>query len=111
MPDRPQSALGSMGIYVFNADYLYQLLGEDLADPESDHDFGKNLIPRVVSEGGALAHPLNMSSVPRSTRDHPYWRDVGTVHAFWAANLDLARLSQLTADNPAKSLIHIVPGS
>ncbi|MCY7317655.1 MAG: glucose-1-phosphate adenylyltransferase [Ramlibacter sp.] len=90
MPDRPQSALGSMGIYVFNADYLYQLLDEDLADPESDHDFGKNLIPRVVSEGGALAHPLNMSSVPRSTRDHPYWRDVGTVDAFWAANLDLA---------------------
>ena len=90
MPDRPQTALGSMGLYVFNADYLHQLQDEDLADPESDHGLAKNLIPRVGSEGGAPAHALNMSSVPRSTRDHPYWRDVGTVHAFWAANLDLA---------------------
>ena len=48
------------------------------------------MIPRVVSEGGALAHPLNLSSVPASTRAQPYGRDVGTVEAFWSANLDLA---------------------
>jgi glucose-1-phosphate adenylyltransferase len=59
-------------------------------DKEStDHDFGKNIIPRVVAEGGAVAHPLNLSSVPYTTRTNPYWRDVGTVDAFWAANLDL----------------------
>jgi glucose-1-phosphate adenylyltransferase len=56
----------------------------------SEHDFGKNVIPKVVAEGGALAHPLNLSSVPYTTRNNPYWRDVGTVDAFWAANLDLA---------------------
>jgi glucose-1-phosphate adenylyltransferase len=48
------------------------------------------VIPRVVAEGGALAHPLNLSSIPPATRNRPYWRDVGTVDAFWAANLDLA---------------------
>lgn len=90
IPGKPDRALGSMGIYVFDAEYLYQLLEEDLADEKSEHDFGKNVIPKVVAAGGALAHPLNLSSVPVSTRGNPYWRDVGTVDAFWAANLDLA---------------------
>lgn len=90
MPGKPDTALGSMGIYVFNADYLYQLLEEDLADENSSHDFGKDIIPRVVREGKALAHPLNMSAVPRKGGVAPYWRDVGTVDAFWSANLDLA---------------------
>ena len=90
MPGKPDRALGSMGIYVFNAEYLYQLLEEDLANEASEHDFGKNVIPRVVEEGGVLAHPLNMSSVPYASRNNPYWRDVGTIDSFWAANLDLA---------------------
>lgn len=90
IPGKPDRALGSMGIYVFNADYLYQLLAADLGDERSEHDFGKDVIPRVVREGGAIAHPLNLSSVPRASRDRPYWRDVGTVDAFWASNLDLA---------------------
>jgi glucose-1-phosphate adenylyltransferase len=90
MPGKPDRALGSMGIYAFDADYLYQLLEEEMADPHSDHDFGKNVIPRVVREGGALAHPLGMSSVPYNAPHEPYWRDVGTIDAFWAANLDLA---------------------
>jgi glucose-1-phosphate adenylyltransferase len=90
MPGKPDRALGSMGIYVFHAEYLYDLLQEDMADEQSEHDFGKNIIPRVVREGGVLAHPLNMSSVPAASRTQPYWRDVGTVDAFWAANLDLA---------------------
>jgi glucose-1-phosphate adenylyltransferase len=90
MPGKPDVALGSMGIYVFNAEYLYQLLEEDMADENSSHDFGKDIIPRVVREGKALAHPLSMSSVPRKPGVPPYWRDVGTVDAFWSANLDLA---------------------
>ena len=90
MPGKPDRALGSMGIYVFNADYLYELLAQDLADEASQHDFGKDIIPRLVREDNVLAHPLNLSSVPYATRDKPYWRDVGTVDAFWAANLDLA---------------------
>ncbi len=90
MPGRPDTALGSMGIYAFNANYLYQLLEEDMADQHSSHDFGKDVIPRVVRDRKAVAHPLSMSSVPRKASQSPYWRDVGTVDAFWAANLDLA---------------------
>jgi glucose-1-phosphate adenylyltransferase len=89
IPGKPDKALGSMGIYVFGAEYLYQLLEQDGADENSEHDFGKNLIPRIVKDGGALAHPLNLSSIPATNRQRPYWRDVGTVDAFWAANLDL----------------------
>ena len=90
MPGRPDTALASMGIYVFDAEYLYRLLDEDLANPNSSHDFGKDIIPNVVRNGHALAHPLNLSSVPYAPDAKPYWRDVGTVDAFWSANLDLA---------------------
>jgi len=91
MPNSPDVALASMGIYVFNADYLYRLLEEDLKNPASNHDFGKDIIPRVVRDGSATAHPFSMSSIPPVTgAEHiPYWRDVGTVDAFWSANLDL----------------------
>jgi glucose-1-phosphate adenylyltransferase len=91
MPDNPDIALASMGIYVFNADYLYRLLEEDIANPKSNHDFGKDIIPRVVRDGSATAHPFSMSSIPpaASTEHISYWRDVGTVDAFWSANLDL----------------------
>lgn len=90
IPGKPDKALGSMGIYVFGAEYLYKLLEQDSDDEASEHDFGKNLIPRIVKDGGAVAHPLNLSAIPSGTRHRPYWRDVGTVDAFWAANLDLA---------------------
>lgn len=90
MPGSSTISLASMGIYVFNADYLYKLLEDDLANPNSSHDFGKDVIPRCVAEGRALAHPFGMSCVSRVATDKPYWRDVGTIDAFWAANLDLA---------------------
>lgn len=90
MPGRPDTVLASMGIYVFDAEYLYKLLDEDISNEESSHDFGKNIIPRVVREGRAVAHPLGMSSVPYAPDRPAYWRDVGTVDAFWSANLDLA---------------------
>ncbi|WBY02430.1 glucose-1-phosphate adenylyltransferase [Ramlibacter tataouinensis] len=90
MPGKPDRALGSMGIYVFDAQYLYRQLEEDCVDPASHRDFGQDVIPRLVARGNVLAHPLGLSSVPASTRHNPYWRDVGTVDAFWAANLDLA---------------------
>ncbi|WP_287368327.1 glucose-1-phosphate adenylyltransferase, partial [Thauera sp.] len=90
MPDNPDMALASMGIYVFTADYLFRLLEEDAGNPDSSHDFGKDIIPRAVSEGQALAHPFNMSAIATPPYSGPYWRDVGTVDAYWAANLDLA---------------------
>jgi glucose-1-phosphate adenylyltransferase len=90
MPGRPDTALASMGIYVFRADYLYRLLEEDGADSNSSHDFGRDIIPKAVAEGQAQAHPFSMSCIPNPPHTDPYWRDVGTVDAFWAANLDLA---------------------
>ncbi|MGJ7485757.1 glucose-1-phosphate adenylyltransferase [Variovorax sp. LT2P21] len=96
MPGKPDIALASMGIYVFDAAYLYQLLEEDNANPASSHDFGKDVIPRAVVQGRAQAHPFSLSCVTRGARgpDAPvYWRDVGTIDAFWAANLDLASIT------------------
>jgi glucose-1-phosphate adenylyltransferase len=90
MPGHPELALASMGIYVFTADYLFRLLEEDAADPSSEHDFGKNLIPKAVAEEQALAHPFSMSAIANPPYSKAYWRDVGTVDAYWAANLDLA---------------------
>lgn len=90
MPGNPDVSLASMGIYVFTAEYLYKLLEDDANDPNSEHDFGKNLIPRAVSEQQALAHPFSMSAVANPPYSRAYWRDVGTVDAYWAANLDLA---------------------
>ncbi|HYP83191.1 glucose-1-phosphate adenylyltransferase [Variovorax sp.] len=96
MPGKPDVALASMGIYIFDSKYLYQLLEQDNANPDSSHDFGKDIIPRAVAEGRAAAHPFGMSCVTRARRggDAPaYWRDVGTIDAFWAANLDLASIT------------------
>jgi len=90
MPGRPDMALASMGIYVFSAEYLYQLLEDDAADPDSNHDFGKEIVPRAVREGQAIAHPFSMSAIANPPYSKAYWRDVGTVEAYWAANLDLA---------------------
>jgi glucose-1-phosphate adenylyltransferase len=90
MPGNDAVSLASMGIYIFDADYLYQLLEADMHKPDSEHDFGKNIIPTVVAHGRALAHPFGMSCVSQGEGGQPYWRDVGTIDAFWSANLDLA---------------------
>jgi glucose-1-phosphate adenylyltransferase len=89
MPDNPDLALASMGIYVFNTDFLIELLCEDAENPNSDHDFGKTLIPHLVRNGKAVAHQFSDSCVMTGTEKKPYWRDVGTVDAFWQANIDL----------------------
>ncbi|MFN3613040.1 MAG: glucose-1-phosphate adenylyltransferase [Rubrimonas sp.] len=89
MPGRPELALASMGIYVFDTAFLIDLLRRDAEDPDSEHDFGKNLIPAIVKGGKAVAHPFSESCVMTGTEQAPYWRDVGTIDAFHAANLDL----------------------
>ena len=85
MPDDPSMALASMGIYVFNAKFLYNLLIEDADDENSSHDFGKDVIPKLVEGKNALAYPFREAQ--RSGTG--YWRDVGTVDSFWQANLEL----------------------
>lgn len=91
MPGKPYSALASMGVYVFDAQYLYQLLAEEQQQQNTQHDFGKNLIPKAVQQGKAWAHPFSRSCVYSDFNmgTSPYWRDVGTIDAYWNANIDL----------------------
>jgi glucose-1-phosphate adenylyltransferase len=89
MPDNPAMALASMGIYVFRAHFLYEELRRDAADPNSSRDFGKDLIPHLVKHGKAVAHRFATSCVRSSQQAEAYWRDVGTVDAYWKANIDL----------------------
>ena len=89
MPDRPDMALASMGIYVFDTSYLFELLKHDAADDHSNHDFGKDLIPWIVKHGKAVAHRFSRSCVRSAQESEAYWRDVGTVDAYWESNIDL----------------------
>jgi glucose-1-phosphate adenylyltransferase len=89
MPDNPNMALASMGIYVFQTKRLIELLQEDADDPKSNHDFGKDIIPALVRGGKAVAHRFSDSCVLSDDQAEPYWRDVGTIDAFWEANIDL----------------------
>lgn len=93
MPDNPEMALASMGIYVFETKFLINLLKRDAENSESSHDFGKDLIPALVAKGNAFAHPYSRSWVKTVNESEPYWRDVGTVDAFWQANINLTDFS------------------
>ncbi|MBX6320234.1 MAG: glucose-1-phosphate adenylyltransferase [Rhodospirillaceae bacterium] len=92
IPDQPDKALASMGIYIFNADFLFDELQRDAHDPASSHDFGRNIIPAVVPRARVMAHRFQRSCIYSQPGAEPYWRDVGTVDAFWAANIDLTAL-------------------
>lgn len=87
-PDDPTVSLASMGIYVFKWDFLRDLLIRDMEDKNSSHDFGNDLIPAIVKNGKAQAHRFTDSCV-RAPGAPVYWRDVGTVDAFWRANIDM----------------------
>ncbi len=88
-PDDPTVSLASMGIYVFHTKFLVDALRRDAADPSSSRDFGKDIIPHIVSHGKAQAHRFADSCVRSDFEREPYWRDVGTVDAYWQANIDL----------------------
>jgi glucose-1-phosphate adenylyltransferase len=89
IPDRPDMALASMGIYVFDTRFLFEELRRDAGDPHSSHDFGKDIIPHLVANGKAMAHRFGRSCVKSASETEAYWRDVGTVDAYWEANVDL----------------------
>jgi glucose-1-phosphate adenylyltransferase len=89
IPGNESLALASMGIYVFHTKFLIDLLKRDAADPNSSRDFGKDLIPYIVKNGKAVAHRFNESCVRAEMETESYWRDVGTVDAYWQANIDL----------------------
>lgn len=93
MPDKPERALASMGIYVFNANFLFDQLERDAADQDSSRDFGKDIIPYLVPRAKVMAHQFVDSCVTNDAPCEPYWRDVGTVDAYWEANLDLTSVT------------------
>jgi glucose-1-phosphate adenylyltransferase len=89
IPGNPDISLASMGIYVFETDFLAGLLRRDAVDKNSSHDFGKDIIPYIVKNGTAVAHLFSDSCVRSELETGSYWRDVGTVDAYWQANVDL----------------------
>ena len=90
LPDAPDQVYASMGNYVFSAEALVDAVTRDAADPDSAHDVGGNLIPMLVERGEAQVYDFSENRVPGATpRDHGYWRDVGTLDAFWEAHMDL----------------------
>ena len=92
IPGDPTQSLASMGIYVFNAAFLYEQLIRDADDPDSSHDFGHDIIPHMISKYRVYAHRFADSCVNSSEGKH-YWRDVGTVDAYWEANMELIKVT------------------
>lgn len=89
IPGQPDKAYASMGIYIFNFELMKELLEADAADPDSSHDFGNDIIPALYPRERVFAYPFGTDS---DKRDASYWRDVGTLDAFWEANINLARV-------------------
>ncbi|UOG90693.1 MAG: glucose-1-phosphate adenylyltransferase [Candidatus Thiothrix sulfatifontis] len=85
MPGSSDMALASMGNYIFNTDFLFEQLHKDAANPASSRDFGKDIIPSLIAEHAVYAYPFR----DPITGKQPYWRDVGTIDAFWEANMEL----------------------
>jgi len=91
MPDDPTKAFASMGIYIFNAKFLYEQLIRDAGDPKSSHDFGGDIIPYIIEKYKVQAHRFTDSCVGAKDGNH-YWRDVGTIDAYWEANMELTKV-------------------
>jgi glucose-1-phosphate adenylyltransferase len=113
MPGNPDRALASMGIYVFETKFLFDQLCRDATDPHSNHDFGRDIIPYIVRNGTAVAHRFTDSCVRSSAEHEAYWRDVGTLDAYWEANIDLTHatpaLDLFDRDWPIWTYGEIVP--
>ncbi|MFY7835330.1 MAG: glucose-1-phosphate adenylyltransferase [Novosphingobium sp.] len=89
IPGNEEMALASMGIYVFETKFLFQMLQEDADDLNSSRDFGNDIIPKIVKNGKAVAHRFTNSCIRAAEEIEEYWRDVGTLDAYFEANLDL----------------------
>ncbi len=89
IPGRSGRCLASMGNYVFSTDFLYQQIIRDADDPNSNHDFGRDIIPSIIENYRVYAYPF----LEAKTSEQPYWRDVGTLDAFWEANMELVKFT------------------
>ena len=96
IPGRPDEAYASMGNYIFNTDFMEKVLYEDAADENSSHDFGKNILPKVYPEHRVFAYDFRTNRIPgSSSQEVGAWRDVGTIKAFWEANMDLRNVKPM----------------
>jgi len=93
IPGKPGLALASMGIYIFNAQFLYEQLQIDASRAVTSHDFGKDIIPSLVGKQTLIAHSFEDSCVMHESAREHYWRDVGTIDAYWEANIDLTTVT------------------
>ena len=93
MPGKPGIALASMGIYIFNTDFLTELLERDASNPNSSHDFGKDIIPHLVSSNYRVIAQSFSDSCVAMNGEEPYWRDVGTIDSYWEANMELTKVT------------------
>ncbi|MFQ5451019.1 MAG: glucose-1-phosphate adenylyltransferase [Nitrospinaceae bacterium] len=94
IPGRPGETFASMGNYIFNTDFLIKILYEDAAEEGSNHDFGKNILPRVYNSHRVFAYDFRSNRVPGSSiQEVGAWKDVGTIKAFWEANMDLRNIN------------------
>jgi glucose-1-phosphate adenylyltransferase len=92
MPGNPSMSLASMGIYVFETQFLFEELRRDAETPDSKRDFGGDIIPYIVKHGKAVAHKFTDSCIRAAEEIEEYWRDVGTVDAYWEANIGLTEI-------------------
>lgn len=93
MPGKPGTALASMGIYIINTDFLTELLERDACNPNSSHDFGKDIIPYLVSSNHRVIAQSFSESCVAMNGEEPYWRDVGTIDSYWEANMELTKVT------------------
>ncbi|HUW26342.1 MAG TPA: glucose-1-phosphate adenylyltransferase [Gallionella sp.] len=92
IPGKPDRSLASMGIYVFNTRFLFEQLIRDADDPHSGHDFGRDVIPYIVHKHRVFAQSFEQSCVGMNGEKEPYWRDAGTIDAYWEANMELTKV-------------------
>jgi glucose-1-phosphate adenylyltransferase len=107
MPDDPDKVYASMGNYIFSTDMLLRCVEEDQNDENSSHDFGRDILPRMVGKAEIFAYDFMTNSIPGEPKDKlPYWRDVGTLDAFYDANMDIRAIDpELNLFNPQWPLL------
>lgn len=114
MPKNKAMALVSMGNYIFNKEALLEILYKDNEDKDSTHDFGKNILPRIIKEQKVYAYDFNTNSWPgMEEKERGYWCDIGTIDAYWEANIDLCsvtpRLNLYNQEWPIRTAVHNYP--
>jgi glucose-1-phosphate adenylyltransferase len=91
LPGKPDTCLASMGIYVFNRQFLEDMVSEDHEIHDSEHDFGRNIVPRLVGRHRVYAYDFK----DENKKEAKYWRDIGTLDAYWEANMDLVAVDPI----------------